>query len=136
MVKGKSKKIDFLSTLVTGKTHDYQLLKANFNTDKLWFDQKTVRIDLGFLGMATDYKIAQLYIPHKKKRVKKGVSNELTPLQKEENKKQAQERVEVEHWIGKLKNFRILHQKIRIRNIEVIDNIVGIVAGLVNFINL
>ena len=136
MVKGKSKKIDFLSTLVTGKTHDYQLLKANFNTDKLWFDQKTVRIDLGFLGMATDYKIAQQYIPHKKKRVKKVVSNELTPLQKEENKKQAQERVEVEHWIGKLKNFRILHQKIRIRNIEVIDNIVGIVAGLVNFINL
>jgi hypothetical protein len=67
MVKGKSKKIDFLSTLVTGKTHDYQLLKANFNTEKLWFDQKTVRIDLGFLGMATDYKIAQLYIPHKKK---------------------------------------------------------------------
>jgi len=75
-------------------------------------------------------------MPHKKKRVKKGLSNELTPLQKEENKKQAQARVVVEHWIGKLKNFRILHQTIRIKNMNKLDNILGIVAGIVNFINL
>jgi len=42
----------------------------------------------------------------------------------------------VEHWIGKLKNFRILHQTIRIKNINKLDNILGIVAGIVNFINL
>jgi hypothetical protein len=42
----------------------------------------------------------------------------------------------VEHWIGKLKNFRILHQTIRIKSINTLDYIVGIVAGIVNFINV
>lgn len=132
---GESKKIHFLSKLVKGKTHDYQLLKDNFAKDVAWFEQKTVRIDLGFLGMSKDYRLGQVYIPYKKKRVKKGLSNELTTEQKEENKKQAQARVVVEHWIGKLKNFKILHQTIRIKDINVIDNILGIVSGIVNFIN-
>jgi len=133
---GESKKIHFLSKLVKGKTHDYELLKDNFAKDGAWFEQKTVRIDLGFLGMPKDYRLGQVYIPYKKKRVKKGLSNELTTEQKEENKKQAQARVVVEHWIGKLKNFRILHQTIRIKDINVIDNILGIVSGIVNFINI
>lgn len=133
---GESKKINFLSRIVTGKIHDYQLFKDNFAKDKMWFEENTVRVDLGFLGLAKDYKVGQLYIPHKKKRVKKGLSNELTPEQKEENKKQAQARVAVEHWIGKLKNFRILHQTIRIKSINKLDYIVGIVAGIVNFINI
>jgi hypothetical protein len=135
IVIGESKKINFLSNLVAGKIHDYQLFKDNFGKDKAWFEEKIVRVDLGFLGLAKDYKVGQLYIPHKKKRVKKGVANELTPVQKEENKKQAQARVVVEHWIGKLKNFRILHQTIRIKSINTLDYIVGIVAGIVNFIN-
>lgn len=61
---------------------------------------------MGFIGIGNDYKIGELFIPHKKKRVKKGEINELSSLKKSENKEIGRERVGVEHAIGQIKNCR------------------------------
>ena len=46
------------------------------------------------------YKCKKVYIPNKKKRVKKGEINELSEVHKAQNKEQAAERIKVEHSIG------------------------------------
>ncbi len=102
---------------------------------KTWFAQKTVLVDLGFLGIDNDYQINELHIPHKKKRVKKGDSNELSQEQKNENRKIGAERIGVEHAIGQVKRCRFLHQTIRIKRLNLLDKIVGVAAGLTNFRN-
>jgi hypothetical protein len=63
MVIGESKKINFLSKLIEVKTHDYQLLKYNFEEGNGWFKQKIIRIDLGFLGMKRTMRWATLHSP-------------------------------------------------------------------------
>jgi hypothetical protein len=135
IITNKEKKILYVSALFSGKTHDYELLKRSIpkNTDCLL--AKEILVDLGFIGIKKDYKIENLRIPHKKKRVKKGESNELTKEQKEENKEIGRHRVGVEHAIGQIKNCRILHQTIRIKRLSTLDLIVSTAAALVNFRN-
>jgi hypothetical protein len=99
-----------------------------------WFKQKTVRLDLGFQGFKEIYKCRKLYIPHKKRRVKKGATNELSVEQKEQNKIQAAARVKVEHSIGGMKRYRILSHRLTLKSLTLIHCIVGVCAGLWNFI--
>lgn len=62
-----------------------------------------MRLDLGFQGFEDLYETKKTELPFKKKRVKKGVDNSLTPIQTSINKEQAQERIFVEHSIGGMK---------------------------------
>jgi hypothetical protein len=99
-----------------------------------WFKQKIVRLDLGFQGFKEVYKCRKLYIPHKRKRVKKGATNELSTEQKQQNKMLAAQRVQVEHSIGGMKRYRILSHRLTLKSATLIHAIVGICAGLWNFI--
>jgi DDE superfamily endonuclease len=72
-------------------------------------------------------------LPHKKKRVAKGESNELSEEQKAQNKELGQERIFVEHSIGGMKRYRILEHRNRVKSKKVIDQIIGVCAGLWNF---
>jgi hypothetical protein len=85
-------------------------------------------VDLGFLGIATDYECKEVLIPHKKPR-----KQELTLEQKAENKVLASERIVVEHAHAGLKRYRILSDRLRMHNLVLYDVVLGVCAGLWNF---
>jgi hypothetical protein len=117
-----------LSRFQPGKSHDYSLLKTFFPADKQWFKKFTVRLDLGFLGFGKDYVCKKYFLP-----IKKPKGQELTDDQHEANKKQASERILVEHAIGGLKRYRILSDRLRMHDLKRYDDLLGVCAGLWNF---
>lgn len=104
------------------------MFKAEFPPEQPWFMNLNVRVDLGFLGFEQDYVCKQLFLPHKKPQKK-----ELTPEQKEENQLLARERIIVEHSIAGLKRYRILSDRLRLHDLDLYNQILGICAGLWNF---
>lgn len=116
-----------------GKTHDFSIFKQEFPKDIQWFKNQTIRVDLGFQGIDKLYEISNLGIPIKKKRVKKGESNELSKEDKEYNKQISKERIYVENAIAGLKRYKILVHKSMLKSKGTRDNIVGLCAALWNF---
>ncbi len=133
-VTGKKKRILYVSSLYSGNCHDYEILKQCFAAQHDWFKKFIVRLDLGFQGFAQLYKCKKVFIPVKRKRVKRGCSNELSDGQKQINKQQAQQRVGIEHSIGGMKRYRILSNRLRIKSTQFMDSIIGVCAGLWNFL--
>jgi DDE superfamily endonuclease len=88
----------------------------------------TVRFDLGFVGFEKDYKCKQVYLPNKRPKKK-----ELTPEQKTENQLLASQRIVVEHSIAELKRYRILSDRLRMQDLDLYNQVLGICAGLWNF---
>ena len=123
----------YVSKLYAGTVNDYAILKKEFPPAVHWFENKEVRIDLGFQGFATEYRCQRLRIPHKRKRVAKGLCNKLTPEQVAYNKEVASERVVIEHCIGRLKHMRFIQQTIRIHRLTFLNQLVRIAAALANF---
>jgi DDE superfamily endonuclease len=104
------------------------MFKAEFPPEQPWFTNLNVRVDLGFLGFEKDYVCKQLFIPNKKPKKK-----ELTPEQKEENQLLARARIIVEHSIAGLKRYRILSDRLRLHDLDLYNQILGVCAGLWNF---
>jgi len=128
IIRDAEKRIGYISHYRVGKVHDYNFLKKEFNPEMHWFSNFTIHVDLGFLGIAKDYIYKHLNIPHKKK-----PKQELTELEKSENKALASQRIGVEHSIGGLKRYRILSDRLRIHDFDLYDVILGVCAGLWNF---
>ena len=120
--------IHYVSVCYVGRTHDYSLLKEEFNPDLNWFEGYQIRVDLGYQGFLNEYPKAELYIPTKKPR-----GGQLTLEQIENNKKLASERIYVEHSIGGIKRFDILSTPCRIHDFDIYDKMLGVCAGLWNF---
>lgn len=135
IIKSKENKIVFVSKLYEGTSHDYDILKKEFPPSSNCFENVTLDVDLGFQGVKSDYKALKIMIPHKRKRVKKGENNDLTPEQTLFNKQASAQRVDVEHSIAQMKVCRIIHHVVRIKNRNLLDDIVLITAGLANFKN-
>lgn len=112
---------------------DYTMLKTEFNPAIHWFENKEVRIDLGFQGFGTDYRCQRVRIPHQRKRVAKGQSNALTAEQVAYNKEVSSERVVIEHSIGRLKQMRFIQQTIRLHRRCFLNQLVQVAAQLANF---
>jgi hypothetical protein len=134
IISNKNRKILYISNSYKGKEHDYELLKQEFPPLYDWFKELTVRLDLGFQGFSDLYACHKVYIPNKKKRVAKGQSNELTEQQLGQNKEQAKQRIFVEHSIGGMKRYRILEHRNRLKSKSTIDRVIGVCAGLWNFL--
>jgi hypothetical protein len=63
-----------ISLIVSGAMHDYALLKEILDPVKPWFKKMTAYVDLGFLGMMTDYTDTNgVKIPYKKPRRSKKI---------------------------------------------------------------
>ena len=124
----KSKIIRYISACREGRVHDYQLLKDELPSEQNWFENFSIKVDLGYIGIMKDYLCKSIAIPHKKTKTKP-----LTDSQKEENKQMASERIKVEHSIGGLKRYRILSDRLRIHLIDLYDDILGVCAGFWNF---
>ncbi|GAB4013742.1 hypothetical protein GCM10028808_33910 [Spirosoma migulaei] len=123
----------YVSRSYSGHSHDYSVLKAEFNPAQSWFANCRVRLDLGFQGFADDYQCDQVVIAHKRKRVKKGQSNELSVAQKVHNQVVNGQRVAVEHSLSGMKRYRILVNRNRIKVTAVLDRLLGVCAALWNF---
>lgn len=131
MISSPERQILFVSNTFLGKEHDYTLLKAEFPPSANWFKNFELRLDSGYQGFEKDYKCKKCYLPNKKKR-----NSELSIEQKAENKELAKERIRVEHSIGGLKRYRILSDRARIRDYQLFDQIIGVCAGLWNYIKI
>lgn len=90
-----------------------------------WFKKFTVRLDLGYTGFENIYKAKGVIIPKKKPK-----KQELSKIDKEENKLKAKKRIKVEHCISGIKRYRILSVKLRIHDLELYDDVLEVCAGL------
>lgn len=134
VLSDKRTKIYYVSRLYAGCNVDMGILKIEFPPGQGWFKKFKVLVDLGFIGIDKLYKIKELIIGEKKQRKsKKNPNPQLTEEQKQLNKAVSRERIFVEHAIGKMKKYRILKNRCRIKCIELKNRIIGICAGLWNY---
>lgn len=134
VISNPDKVILFLGMSFPGSHHDYAMLKEEFPPTQPWFSSFINFVDLGYLGICSDYPEAEIFIPHKKPRKSKSNPNpELTQEQRDENRQRSRIRVVVEHSIGGMRRYNILVHAFRNRIDSMIDQVVGIVAGLWNF---
>jgi hypothetical protein len=128
--------IIFLGLTTAGAIHDYFLLKEElrwYNEDNTWFEFIELFVDLGYLGIADDFKIKKLQIPIKKPRKsEKNPEPQLTDEQKEHNKIVSRDRVKVEHAIGSMKIFNIMAHIYRNHKSNFEDLSAGICAAIHN----
>jgi hypothetical protein len=130
-----NKFIVFLGRTFSGHNHDYIMLKQEFPPDLDWFTDINVRVDLGYLGMQSDYHGDRIDIPTKKPRKShKNPNPQLSDAQKVANKVLSQVRIFIEHAIGGMKRYNILVHTFRNRIENFEDDIIGVCAGLWNLV--
>ena len=133
VISDARKRILFLGYTIYGSKHDYSLLKDEFPPEMDWFATFKVWVDLGYLGIRTDYNAVALHIPHKKPRKsKKNPNPTLTDEQKEQNRQISQVRIGVENAIGRMKWFDSVSAKFRNRKPTFADDVALVTAGLAN----
>jgi hypothetical protein len=89
--------IVFLGRTFSGHNHDYRMLKQEFPPELDWFTDLHVRVDLGYLGMQSDYRGDRIDIPTKKPRKsQKNPSPQLSDAQKAANTALSQVRIFIE----------------------------------------
>jgi hypothetical protein len=129
-----NKLIVFLGRTLSGHHHDDLMLKQELPPELDWFTDSNVRVDLGYLGMQSDYRGDRIDIPTKKPRQSQKHPNpQLSEAQKAANTALSQVRIFIEHAIGGMKRSNILVQVFRNRKADFEDDAVGICAGLWNF---
>lgn len=129
--------IYFVSQLYEGSTVDIEVLRGEFTPGGNWFKDKTVSVDLGYVGVQKDYEFGTLHIGIKRPRRKKKTDPkiEFTEAQKAHNKAVSSRRIYVEHAIGEMKRYRVLINRSRIRCYRRKNHELGICAGLANYKN-
>src|SRR5215467_2088259 len=101
--------IVFLGRTFSGHNHDYLILKQEFPPEMDWFTDINVRVDLGYLGIQSDYSGDQIDIPTQKPRKsRKNPNPQLNDAQKAANTVLSQIRIFIEHAIGGMKRYNIL----------------------------
>lgn len=124
------KRIRYVSHAYRGSCHDFSILKAELPPEHgNWFAEKSVRVDLGYYGIQKLYRCLELHIPDKKPKGKV-----LTKKQKESNREKSKIRIYVENAIGGMKRYRFLTDRLRCHRIDFYNKVVGIAAGLWNYI--
>lgn len=110
------------------------MLKAEFPPAIDWFAPLKVLVDLGYLGIRTDYVGAEILLPHKKPRKSQhNPQPTLTADQKVDNRAISQVRVAIEQAFAGLKRYNILVHRFRNRRHAFHDDVIAICAALWNF---
>jgi DDE superfamily endonuclease/Helix-turn-helix of DDE superfamily endonuclease len=91
-----------------GRKHDYDIYK---NNHPIIPKQVVNVLDLGYLGIETDYPEQLSALPYKKRRNQEELSQE----EKEYNKIHSKKRIVIEHTICRLKKYRIMSDVFRNR---------------------
>ena len=133
MISTVDKVILFVGRTFTGHNHDYKMLKEELPPDLDWFSEIKVLVDLGYLGIQSDYEGDDIDIPHKKPRKsKKNPNPKLTDEQKAANRILSQARIFVENAIGGIKRYNILVHAFRNRKENFQDDVIAVSAALWN----
>lgn len=111
-----------MSATYAGKWHDKSLVDDEVSTLPMG---SVLYQDLGFQGLTVLNILTQQ--PTKKPR-----GGELTPEQKDENRRIASQRMHIEHTIGSVKRCRIVKDKLRYWQDGIRDMVMAIAAGLHN----
>ncbi len=106
-----------------GRKHDYDVYK---NTHPVIPKEVVNVVDLGYLGVETDFPEQLSALPYKKKR------NQCLSQEKDYNTIHSKKRIIVEHTISRLKKYRILADVFRNKSRRY-NKVSDIVAGLVNY---
>ena len=129
------KVIIFLGRTFSGHPHDYLMLKQELPPELDWFSDLYVRVDLGYLGMKSDYRGEHIDIPTRKPRKsQKNPNAQLSEEQKAANTALSRIRIFIEHAIGGMKRYNILVHTFRNRLEHFEDDVIGIWAGLWNLV--
>ena len=124
----------FVGRTFSGHHHDYAMLKAEFPPDDDWFATLKVLVDLGYLGIRTDYAGTELLLPHKKPhKSQHNPQPTLTADQKADNRAISHVRIAIEHAIAGIKRYNILVHRFRNRRDNFHDEVIALCAGLWNF---
>ena len=130
-----NKFIIFLGRTLSGHHHDYSMLKQELPPDLDWFVDINVLVDLGYLGIQSDYCGDQIAVPTKKPRKShKNPNPQLSDEQKAANTALSRMRIFIEHAIGGMKRYNILVHTFRNRIEHFEDDVIGICAGLWNLV--
>ena len=130
-----NKVIVVLGRTFSGHNHDYRLLKQEFPPELDWFTDINVRVDLGYLGIQSDYRGEQIDIPTKKPRKSRKTPNpQLSDAQRAANTALSRVRIFIEHAIGGMKRSNILVHTFRNRIENFEDDVIGVWAGLWNLV--
>ena len=130
-----NKVIVVLGRTFSGHNHDYRLLKQEFPPELDWFTDINVRVDLGYLGIQSDYRGEQIDIPTKKPRKSRKTPNpQLSDAQRAANTALSRVRIFIEHAIGGMKRYNILVHTFRNRIGNFEDDVIGVCAGLWNLV--
>jgi DDE superfamily endonuclease len=130
-----NKLIIFLGRTLSGHNHDYLMLKQEFPPELDWFADINVRVDLGYLGIKSDYHGDRIDIPTKKPRKsQKNPNPQLNDEQKAANTALSRVRIFIEHAIGGMKCYNILVHTFRNRLENFEDDVIGVCAGLWNLV--
>jgi len=107
-----------------GRRHDYDVYKKNHPV----IPKQVVNVvDLGYLGIETDFPEQLSALPYKK-RYQEDISQE----EKEYNKIHSKKRIVIEHTICRLKKYRIMRDVFRNKRRKY-NKASDIVAGLINY---
>ncbi len=127
--------IIFLGRTFSGHNHDYFMLKQELPPEVDWFIDLHVRVDLGYLGIKSDYRGEQIDVPTRKPRKsQKNPNPQLSDEQKATNTALSRVRIFIEHAIGGMKRYNILVHAFRNRIKHFEDDVIGICAGLWNLV--
>ena len=125
----------FLGRTFRGHHHDYLMLKQEFPPELDWCIDLNIRVDLGYLGIKSDYRGDQIDLPTKKPRKsQKNPNPQLSDEQRAANTALSRVRIFIEHAIGGMKRSNILVHGFRNRKTHFEDNAIGVCAGLWNFV--
>ena len=114
LIADPSRYIHYLGPTSSGTTHDYQMLKNEFDANLGLLDLWQILADLGYLGLVPDYDLAPESLPHRKpRRSKKHPLTALTDTQRADNRAHARRRVKVEHAISGAKRLGCVTQVYR-----------------------
>jgi hypothetical protein len=129
------KLIVFLGRTLSGRNHDYTMLKQEFPPEMDWCIDLNVRVDLGYRGIQSDDRGDQIAIPTKKPRKsQKNPNPQLSEEHRAAHTALSRVRIFLEPAIGGMKRSNILVHTLRnrIKNFE--DDVIGVCAGLWNLV--
>src|SRR5215813_11863169 len=130
-----NKLIIFLGRTFSGHNHDYLMLKQEFPPEIDWFAELYIRVDLGYLGINSDYRGEQISSQTRKPRTsQKNPNPQLSDEQKAANTALSRVRIFIEHAIGGMKRYNILVHTFRNRIENFEDDVIGVCAGLWNLV--
>lgn len=134
LICDKDQRIHYVSQFYAGSQVDIGILKNEFAPGGGWFKDLRVLFDLGFVGVDKYYEFGELVIGKKKPRKSKAnPCPQLSAEQKKDNKIVSGERIVVEHAIGRVKKYRILKNRCRLKCQKLKNRILGLCAGLANY---